>query len=94
MFDKPAAEELPRIAPDKQPPTMYVIKWSRYQARNRLPCDDCKIAQHRGLLKSIALQARWKRLDGRRDKLLCHQHARHWAELDGDRAPKSMRGAE
>lgn len=93
LFDPPPSTPLPRIKPRPSKASGEPV-WSKYRPLNPLPCDDCKQAQHEGIMREHSRQAKWRRKDpDGTDRLLCREHAGHWRERDGLNIPRDMRTA-
>jgi hypothetical protein len=91
LFDRPPDAPAPKIRVAKTAATDGKPAWQKYTGPEK--CDECRQAQVRGELLSVASQAHYKRTGPggfRRDLLLCYPHARQWREADGLDIPKGM----
>jgi hypothetical protein len=89
LFGEPVSDPPPPVP--HSPAVNERPVWSRYNPKNRLPCDHCKQAQADGTMTTIARLARWRRKVGNTDLLLCAEHAEPLQKQDA--VPPSMRKA-
>lgn len=88
MFDLPQAaapavgEPTGRRSTKKPKPD--AITWTAYRPRTRVPCDNCLAdLVDAGGVDPLARAARYRRVQGRKDMLLCTRHMELQREADG-----------
>jgi hypothetical protein len=81
LFD---VEVTPVRAPARKVADNGKPRWSKYQVKHRVKCDDCMLllAQTNGQ-GAASRQARWRRKVGGSDLLLCYAHAALRRTADG-----------
>jgi hypothetical protein len=88
---EPAQVQPPRYRP-LMPPGR--VRWSKLTGRTSgTPCDDCMQLHTERPDAPLARRARWRRVQGGADRLLCYPHAQNWRQADGQKPlPEEPRG--
>lgn len=82
LFDVPADQVKPVRQPP--PPSNGRITWTKYRPKKPLKCDDCLhvLAEAHGHAPA-ARMARWRRVQGGGDRLVCSAHMTQRREDEG-----------